>query len=135
VKRDEAVMDLEHSVVATGFGRCLAAVAARYSSMENAPSEDNGKATLRGFAVVVGIALGFLLWGFLVYFAVGDKGAPSWNFGVVPDIPGQSPYSTHSTKRLPIINPSPEGAAQGVSPQHVLGPPGKAGIVQPNGGQ
>jgi hypothetical protein len=40
------------------------------------------------------IAAIFLIWGLLIFFLVGDKGPPAWDFGVVEDIPGQSPYST-----------------------------------------
>jgi nicotinamide riboside transporter PnuC len=44
--------------------------------------------------MVVGIALLFALWGLLIFTAVGDKGPPTWDFGAVQDVPGESPYST-----------------------------------------
>jgi hypothetical protein len=44
--------------------------------------------------VPLAIAAVFLIWGLAIFFLVGDKGPPAWDFGVVEDIPGQSPYST-----------------------------------------
>ncbi len=52
------------------------------------------KVKLRSWIIVVSIAVLFLIWGLLVFFVVGDKGPPVWDFSVVEDIPGQSPYST-----------------------------------------
>jgi hypothetical protein len=57
-----------------GVYRRASAVAIRRGKMDNADSQDNGRATLRSWAVVLGIALAFLLWGLLVYSSVGDKG-------------------------------------------------------------
>jgi hypothetical protein len=69
--------------------------------------DTGGKSNLRGWLIVVGVALLFLVWGLFIYFAIGDKGPPPWDFNVVKDIPGQSPVSTE-----------PKGAA-GPFPQHV----------------
>jgi len=52
------------------------------------------KATIRDWLIPIAIAALFLFWGLLIYCLVGDKGPAPWNFGVVEDIPGQSPYST-----------------------------------------
>ncbi len=52
------------------------------------------RTTLKDWFVPLAIAVLFFLWGILIFFMVGDKGPPTWNFGVVQDIPGQSPYST-----------------------------------------
>jgi hypothetical protein len=103
--------------------------------MHNARLEDNGKATLRDWAVVLGVALAFLLWGLLVYSTVGDKGPPGWDFGVVEDIPGQSPYSTHPAKQLPVLMRSPEATGEGVSKQHVMEPQGQVGTLPQKGSQ
>jgi hypothetical protein len=56
------------------------------------------KVMLRSWLVVVGIAVLFLIWGLWVFISVGDKGPPGWDFGVVEDVPGQSPYATESTE-------------------------------------
>jgi hypothetical protein len=107
----------------------------REGSMAHTDSQDHGGTALRSWLVVLGIALAFLTWGLIVYFTVGDKGPPGWDFGVVQDIPGQSPYSTHQTKRLPNLGPLPESAAKGVVPQHVMEPPAGPGITRQEGGQ
>ena len=62
--------------------------------MEQMTAEQEKKATLRSWMIIIAMTFLFLLWGLFIFFAVGDKGPPSWNFGVVEDVPGQSPYST-----------------------------------------
>ena len=52
------------------------------------------KSRIKDWLVPVAIAVLFLFWGLLIFFMVGNKGQPPWDFGVVEDIPGQSPYST-----------------------------------------
>ena len=52
------------------------------------------KGTLRSLIIVMAIAVLFFIWGLFIFFAVGDKGPPVWDFSVVEDIPGESPYST-----------------------------------------
>jgi hypothetical protein len=50
--------------------------------------------------LVVFICLGLiLLQGFFVFFIVGDKGPPDWDYGTVKDLPGQSPYAIY--EKLP----------------------------------
>ncbi len=63
---------------------------------------------IKGWLIVVGMAILFLCWGLFLFFSVGDKGPPPWDFGVVRDIPGEGPHSTVG----------PGKAAQPV-PQHV----------------
>jgi hypothetical protein len=103
--------------------------------MEHAGIEGNGKDALRDWAVVLGVALAFLLWGLLLYSTVGDKGPPGWDFGVVEDIPGQSPYSTYPAKPLPALMRSREATAEGVSKQHVMGPQDQVGTLPRKGSQ
>ncbi|MGQ9857233.1 MAG: hypothetical protein ACUVS3_00935 [Thermodesulfobacteriota bacterium] len=62
----------------------------------------------KGWMIIAGMAILFLLWGLLVFITVGDKGPPPWDFGVVADVPGESPHSS--------VGP---GAAQAPVPQHV----------------
>ncbi len=69
--------------------------------------EEQRDSTIRSLVIVAAIALSFFVWGLVIFFSVGDKGSPSWDFGIVPDIPGESAYSTH-----PLRSPEPE-------PQHV----------------
>jgi hypothetical protein len=82
--------------------------------------EPKSRETLRSVAIITGIALLFFLWGLFVFFTVGDKGPPPWNFGVVEDIPGGSPYSTGAPK----IFAGPElrlKTGEKVEKQHVAG--------------
>lgn len=69
--------------------------------------DEHGGSTIRSLVIVVAIALSFLAWGLLIFFSVGDKGSPTWDFGILEDIPGESAYSTHSRK-------APEPEAQHV---------------------
>ncbi len=77
--------------------------------------------TMAGTWSIIGaIAISFLMWGLLIYFVIGDKGPPDWDFSVVPDIPGESTYSTMNPQRPHGLAPSIE--ANPVEPQHVMGP-------------
>jgi hypothetical protein len=78
--------------------------------------EEHSKGTMRSLLIVVAIALSFLAWGLLIFFSVGDKGSPPWDFGIVEDIPGESAYSTH-----PLGAPEP-------TPQHVFQKPPQAEV-------
>jgi hypothetical protein len=62
--------------------------------MDKQFSEQKEKAPFRSWLLPIAIAVLFFFWGMLIFFMVGDKGPPGWNFGTVEDIPGQSPYST-----------------------------------------
>jgi hypothetical protein len=73
---------------------------------------------MRSLLIIVGIAVLFVCWGLFVFFTVGDKGSPPWDFGVVKDIPGESPYSTQ--RFVPGKSPAP-------SPQHVAEKPTRVG--------
>ena len=52
------------------------------------------RAVVRGFLIVSLIAALFLGYGVFMYFAIGDKGPPDWDFGSIEDTPAQSIYST-----------------------------------------
>ncbi len=62
--------------------------------MDRPVAERKENSNLKDWLVPITIAVLFLLWGLLIFFMVGNKGQPPWDFGVVEDIPGQSPYST-----------------------------------------
>lgn len=72
---------------------------------------------LTGWLFVLGLALAFLVYGLFMYFTVGDKGPPGWDFGDVPDTPGQSIYST---------SPEPSGNSGEPAAQHISGKPSRA---------
>lgn len=56
------------------------------------------------------LLLAILLQGQFAFKAVGDLGQPSWDYGIVKDVPGQSPYAMY-----PLLQ----------NPQHVRGKGGK----------
>ena len=62
--------------------------------MDRPVAEQKENSTLKDWLVPIAIAVLFLVWGLLIFFMVGNKGQPPWDFGTVEDIPGQSPYST-----------------------------------------
>jgi hypothetical protein len=62
--------------------------------MDRPVIEQKENPTIKDWLVPIAIAVLFLIWGLLIFFMVGNKGQPPWDFGVVEDIPGQSPYST-----------------------------------------
>ncbi len=80
---------------------------------------EDGHLVLRGWLIVIAITLAVLVNGLFMFFTIGDKGPPDWDFGTVEDIPGQSIYSTN-----PAI-PGPAGIPQ---PQHVNEKPALAGM-------
>jgi hypothetical protein len=84
--------------------------------MQNQEHLRTEKQALRGWLIVGTLVFLFLFYGFFMYFAVGDKGPPPWDFGVVQDIPGQSSYSTH---------PPRQGRGTEPEPQHVSRKPSK----------
>jgi hypothetical protein len=73
---------------------------------------------LRSWFIIFFLAILFVSWGLFIYFSVGDKGPPSWDFGVIKDIPGESAYSTHRAL---------EGKDSAPQPQHVGGKPSMPG--------
>jgi len=56
--------------------------------------EQTKQTNWRSWFIVIAMAFFFALWGLFIFFAVGDKGIPPWDFGVIRDIPGESAYST-----------------------------------------
>ena len=78
---------------------------------------------VKTWSIVCGIAIAFFVWGLLFYFIIGDKGPPGWDFSVIPDIPGQSTYSSYSPIKPHGLVPGPEQTP--ADPQHVSGPTSK----------
>ena len=71
---------------------------------------------LRGWLIVCAMAILFILYGFLAFFVIGDKGSPTWDYGSLPDVPAQSEYSTYPYR----------GGAPIPEPQHVNNMPQEA---------
>ncbi len=88
--------------------------------MEN--NEIQNETSLRTILLALGLALLFFLWGLFLYAAIGDKGAPTWSFGALDDVPGLSPYSTAGPQEAPSLGPSPLQKVGPVRGQHIRGP-------------
>jgi len=76
--------------------------------------------SVKTWSIIGAIAAGFLAWGLLIYFVIGDKGPPDWDFSIIPDIPGESIYSSYNPESPHGLVPGPEPTQ--VTPQHVSGP-------------
>jgi hypothetical protein len=84
---------------------------------ESTPAEG---ISLAGYLIPLIIALMFLGWGLFIFYAVGDKGSAFWFYGGIPDVPGQSEYSTSAAKQFYFNATSPERQGR-VERQHVMG--------------
>jgi hypothetical protein len=78
------------------------------------PIPSDNKTGIRSWVIIFVLAVLFVAWGLFIFFTVGDKGPPSWNFGVVRDIPGESPYSTQQMGK---------GGRGAPEPQHIFEKP------------
>jgi hypothetical protein len=87
-------------------------------SADSTKEREDSKGSMKLWIIVGSISLAFLLYGLVMFFAVGDKGPPDWDFGIVEDTPGKSIFSTH---------PEPNGSAGEPEAQHVAGKPSRTG--------
>ena len=77
--------------------------------MQDLTAKGNDKSTIGSLVIILAIAVSFLAWGLFIFFSVGDKGSPPWDFGIVQDIPGESLHSTHPPGSL---EPDPQHVSQ-----------------------
>ncbi len=85
---------------------------------------------LRTWAIVFAISFAFLAWGLFLYATIGDKGPPPWDYSIVQDIPGESPYSSRSQKLVPGGVQDKEVVGQHVKePSKAQAAPGSHGRV------
>ncbi len=83
--------------------------------MKQTETSPDHRIKLRGWLIVFGIALAFVMYGLFAYFVIGPGETPDWDFGEVEDTPGQSVYSTYPY----------QGQTSQPEPQHVnQKPPG-----------
>ena len=94
-----------------------------------APTPQDRKAERRegriGWLIVIGLCALLILWGLANYRLVKDR-PRAWDFGVLPDTPGQSAYS--------IATPPPNTGAQrqiAPLPEAVTGTASRAREVEP----
>jgi hypothetical protein len=76
-------------------------------NMKNHPSKVS---SVPLWLVVWLLLLGILLQGHYAFKVVGNLGQPTWDYDIVKDVPGQSPYAMYEL--LPY-------------PQHVMGREGR----------
>jgi hypothetical protein len=60
--------------------------------------QEKKESNVKSWLVVLSIAFFFLLWGLFIFHAVGVGEPPSWRYGVMPDIPGQSVHSVRGVE-------------------------------------
>ena len=80
--------------------------------MQNQEHLEAEKPVFRSWLIVGALVFLFLFYGFFMYFVVGDKGPPPWDFGVVEDVPGQSFSSTHPPRQGKGTDPEPQHVSQ-----------------------
>lgn len=84
-------------------------------------SENARSATWQAWARVGCMAAAIVGWGFFLYTAIGDRGAPGWDFSAADELPGSSPYAVHGATESPTLGTPPVTGARVVAPQHVGG--------------
>ena len=62
--------------------------------------KDEERPEMRGWLIILAMAIFFVAWGILAYLVIGEKGPHPWDFGVVEDIPGESAYSTYQPDQI-----------------------------------
>lgn len=102
--------------------------------MEEKSHLDLERSSARSWAILIGIAIAFLIWGFTLFFFIGDKGVPEWDYSIVEDIPGESPYSSRSTKSFSGPIPTPRLKDE-MSEQHVMEPARRVETPKSNQGR
>ncbi len=102
----------------------------------NAHAHDEG-GNLKSWAIISGLTVAVFLWGFLIFFTVGDKGLPPWDYTILPDVPGKSVYSTEGARNYSGEVPKAGQKAGGmVLQQHVRERPQAGNVLeQPGGGK
>jgi hypothetical protein len=98
--------------------------------MGNPDHRESSKETLRSLSIALAMAVFFFAWGLMIFLTVGEKGPPSWDFGIIQDIPGESPYSTHKIKEVADLTPLPVPSKISVDKQHVDEPPRETRAIE-----
>jgi hypothetical protein len=53
---------------------------------------------IKTWLIVFLIVFGILTYGIITFLSIGDKGPPSWRYGAIKDVPGESPFSKDYVK-------------------------------------
>lgn len=68
--------------------------------------------------IVIFLLLGIVIFqGYLCFSVVGDQGQPQWDFGVIKDVPGESPYAVYSLENPQHVNGQDEESAMEGGPE------------------
>jgi len=65
---------------------------------ENSSEKQERLERIKTWLIVLLMVVGILTYGIVVYVSIGDKGPPAWRYGAIPDVPGESPFSTEPVK-------------------------------------
>ena len=60
--------------------------------------QEHKESTAKSWIVVFSIAFFFFFWGLFIFYTVGAGRSPSWRYGKMPDVPGQSVYSVQGAE-------------------------------------
>jgi len=70
-----------------------------FLAMANAhKQETDAGEKLKSWIIVLLICVFILTYGAIVFWTVGDRGPADWDFGALPDVPGQSAFSMEKGK-------------------------------------
>jgi len=89
-------------------------------NMEEESSGDHPREAFRSWIIVFSLGITMVVWGLLIFYTVGDKGQPPWDFSVIEDVPGESVYSTNTPKSL--YGPFSRPMDILLEKQHIKGP-------------
>jgi len=80
------------------------------------------ESSARAWVTVFCVAAVFLAWTLFIFYTVGVKWPPVWDFGAKPEVPGLSVYSTHPTATGEAQRAAPLHENAEFAPQHVKDP-------------
>lgn len=95
--------------------------------------DGGGRKDAWSWLIISGLAVAVVGWGLLIFVTVGDKGLPPWDYTILPDVPGESAYSTHSAPEYSGRVPKPNVKDE-VLMQHVRERPQAGNVLAPQGG-
>jgi len=74
--------------------------------MESSP-HNNGSSNFRSWAILITFCVIIIVWGIINFLTIKDK-PRQWDFGVLPDTPSESIYSTSRPANKLSVAPAPQ---------------------------
>lgn len=65
---------------------------------EEQKEKTDAEERLRSWLIVLLLCVFILAYGAIVFWTVGDRGPADWDFGALPDVPGESAFSMEKGK-------------------------------------